>query len=164
MISNFIFQLNTCGYSLYVTSSLNKDESVVYNCCWPSSAQSFSGPSPAKLMVILYCSDSRLPKPGGPSPRIYIPQEEDGPVIPPGTGFPFRRILRLAGLRWRYSTPPQYGASFSISHDTLYTKFYIISCFLCYCIPVISTCINAPAYFTVIPQPRTLAYKARLII
>jgi hypothetical protein len=50
----------------------------------------------------------------------------------------------------------------SISHDTLHTKFYIISYILCYCILVISTCINAPAYFTVIPQPRTLAYKARL--
>jgi hypothetical protein len=38
----------------------------------------------------------RLPKPGGPGPRIYIPQEQGGPVIPPGTGFPFRRLLRLA--------------------------------------------------------------------
>jgi hypothetical protein len=30
---------------------------------------------------------------------LYIPQEQDGPVIPPGTGFPFCRLLRLAGLR-----------------------------------------------------------------
>jgi hypothetical protein len=34
-------------------------------------------------------SDSRLSQPGGPGPRIYIPQEQDSPVIPPGTGFPF---------------------------------------------------------------------------
>jgi hypothetical protein len=33
-------------------------------------------------------SDSRLPQPGGPGPRIYIPQAQAGPVIPPGTGFP----------------------------------------------------------------------------
>jgi hypothetical protein len=46
------------------------------------------------------------PKPGGPSPRIYMSQEQGGPVIPPGTEFPFRRLLRLAGLRWRYSNPP----------------------------------------------------------
>jgi hypothetical protein len=26
--------------------------------------------------------------------------------------FPFRGLLRLAGLRWRYSTPPPYGACF----------------------------------------------------
>jgi hypothetical protein len=32
-------------------------------------------------------SDLRLPQPGGPSPCIYIPQEQGGPVIPPGTGF-----------------------------------------------------------------------------
>jgi hypothetical protein len=51
-------------------------------------------------------SDSRLPQPGGPGPCIYSPQERGRPVIPPGTGFPFRRLKRLAGLRWRYSNPP----------------------------------------------------------
>jgi hypothetical protein len=25
--------------------------------------------------------------------------------------FPFRRLLRLAGLRWRYSTPPPHGCT-----------------------------------------------------
>jgi hypothetical protein len=55
-------------------------------------------------------SDSRLHQPGGPGPRIYIPQERGGPVMPPGTGFPFRRLPRLAGLRWRYSTPPLHGS------------------------------------------------------
>jgi hypothetical protein len=34
-------------------------------------------------------SDSRLPQSGGPDPGIYIPQEQGGPVIPPGTGLPF---------------------------------------------------------------------------
>jgi hypothetical protein len=33
-------------------------------------------------------------------------KQEGGPVIPSDTGFTFRRLLRLAGLRWRYSTPP----------------------------------------------------------
>jgi hypothetical protein len=51
----------------------------------------------------------RLSQPGQPGPRVYIPQEQGGPVIPSGTGFPFRRLLRLAGLRWRYSTPPPRG-------------------------------------------------------
>jgi hypothetical protein len=37
----------------------------------------------------------RLPQPGGPGPRIRILQEQGGPVIPPGTGFPFCRLLRL---------------------------------------------------------------------
>jgi hypothetical protein len=55
--------------------------------------------------------DSRLPQPGGPCPRIYIPWEQGGQVVPPDTGFPFRRLLRLAGLRWRYATPPPHGLS-----------------------------------------------------
>jgi hypothetical protein len=42
--------------------------------------------------------------------RARFPQEQGGPVIPPDTGFPLRRLLRLAGLRWRYSNPPPHGA------------------------------------------------------
>jgi hypothetical protein len=45
----------------------------------------------------------------GPVPHIYISQKEDGPVIPPGSGFPFRRLLRLAVLQWRYLTLPPHG-------------------------------------------------------
>jgi hypothetical protein len=37
------------------------------------------------------------PQRGGPCPRTYIPQEQGGPVIPPGTGFPFCGLLRLTG-------------------------------------------------------------------
>jgi hypothetical protein len=55
-------------------------------------------------------SHLKLPQPGGPGPRIYIPQELGGRVIPPGTGFPLCRLLRLAGQRWRYSNPPPHGS------------------------------------------------------
>jgi hypothetical protein len=41
--------------------------------------------------------------------RIYIPQEQNSPVIHPDTGFPFRRLLRVSRLRWRYSNPPPRG-------------------------------------------------------
>jgi hypothetical protein len=87
-----------------------QDGSVVYNCCWPSLAQSSSGPSPAGMMTIFPVSDSRCPQPSWrPGPHIYIPQEQGGPVIPPGTDFPCRCLLRLTVLRWRYSTPPPHG-------------------------------------------------------
>jgi hypothetical protein len=49
---------------------------------WPLPAQSFSGPSPLVLVTIFYC-------------LIW--------------DFTFRRLLRLAGSRWRYSTPPPHG-------------------------------------------------------
>jgi hypothetical protein len=39
----------------------------------------------------------RLLQPGGPGSRIYIPQEQGGPFIPTGSGFPFCLLLRLAG-------------------------------------------------------------------
>jgi hypothetical protein len=37
------------------------------------------------------------PQPERPGARIYIPQEQGGPNIPPGTRFPFHRLLRLTG-------------------------------------------------------------------
>jgi hypothetical protein len=54
-------------------------------------------------------SHLRLPQLGGPGPRIYIPQEQGGQVINPGTEFSFCRLLRLAGLQWSYCNPPQQG-------------------------------------------------------
>jgi hypothetical protein len=57
----------------------------------------------------------RLPQPGGPGPRTYIPQEQGGPDIPPGTVFPLRHLLRPAGMRWRYSNPPPHGEEWELS-------------------------------------------------
>jgi hypothetical protein len=57
----------------------------------------------------LTVSNLRLPQPAGSGPHIYIPQQQGGPVIPPGTAFPSRRLLHIAGLRWRHSTPPTHG-------------------------------------------------------
>jgi hypothetical protein len=56
-------------------------------------------------------SDSRLPEPGEPGHRIYIPQELGGPIITPGTGFPFRRLLRFSELvnLIVFKTTPQCG-------------------------------------------------------
>jgi hypothetical protein len=62
---------------------------------------------------ILLSQFLRLPQPGRPGLRIYIPQEKGGPDIPPGTRFPFRRLLLLVRLRWRHSVPPPHG---TLSH------------------------------------------------
>jgi hypothetical protein len=61
-------------------------------------------------------SDSRLPQHGGPGPRIYSPKEQSGSIMPPGTGFHFRRFLRLAGLRWRLSNVLPLGDQLITSH------------------------------------------------
>jgi hypothetical protein len=54
-------------------------------------------------------SDSRLSQPEGPGTHMCIPQEHGDPVIPPGFGFPFRRLIRLAGIRWRLSNSSPHG-------------------------------------------------------
>jgi hypothetical protein len=46
-------------------------------------------------------SHLRLPQPGGPDSRIYIPQKQGGPVLPQDSRFRLRCLLQLAGLRWR---------------------------------------------------------------
>jgi hypothetical protein len=56
----------------------------------------------------------------GSGHRIYIPQEQGSPVIPTGTGFHFRRLLRLAGLRWRYSTTPPHANCITFFHARLH--------------------------------------------
>jgi hypothetical protein len=50
-------------------------------------------------------SHLRLPQLGRQDSRIYIPQEQGGPVIPPGIGFPLRRLLRLARVIITLSQP-----------------------------------------------------------
>jgi hypothetical protein len=83
-----------------------EDRSVVYNCWWPSPASHSQVRVPRDSWSYFTGSDTRLLQPGRPGPRIYFPQENRGPVMPPGTGFPFRRFLRLTGLQWSYSKPP----------------------------------------------------------
>jgi hypothetical protein len=52
--------------------------------------------------------------------HIYISQDQGGPVIPPGTGYPLRCLLRLARLRWRYSNPPPHGILIVWNSSQLY--------------------------------------------
>jgi hypothetical protein len=59
-------------------------------------------------MTIFYCLSFETPQPGGSGPSIHVTREQGGLVIAPGTGFPFHRLLLLAGLRWRYSNPHPY--------------------------------------------------------
>jgi hypothetical protein len=53
-------------------------------------------------------SDSTLPNLEARSPYLY-PPGTGWPSYTPGNGFAFRRLLRLSGLRWRYSNPPPRG-------------------------------------------------------
>jgi hypothetical protein len=82
--------------------------SVVYSCCWPSPAQSFSGPSPAGLVTTFSCLKFETPPTWKARSLYFYPTGIGWPSYTPGTGFPFRRLLRLIILRWKYSTPPHH--------------------------------------------------------
>jgi hypothetical protein len=106
----FIFKPNTCVYSPYVTSTLTRERVCRLHLLLVLGSAVILGSESRRTRDNILLSQIRdSPNQGGPDPLIYIPQEQGGPVIPPGTGFPFRRLLRLAGLRWRYSTSPPHS-------------------------------------------------------
>jgi hypothetical protein len=83
------------GLSLAITAGL---VSAVIHC-----------PTLAGLMTVFDFSHSRFTLPGRPGTHMYIPQEQGGPIIPPVTGFPFRRLLRLAEYGGDSLTRPHTG-------------------------------------------------------
>jgi hypothetical protein len=64
--------------------------------------------SESRGTLLAYCSLPilRPPQLGWPGSFICFSQEQGGPVTPPVNGFPFCRLLLLAGPRWRCSNPP----------------------------------------------------------
>jgi hypothetical protein len=71
-----------------------------------------SGPSPTGFMTVFCC----LRFEASPTWRARSPY-----LYPPGTGFPFHRLLLLAWLRWRYSNPPPCGTDSLNSPQSLYS-------------------------------------------
>jgi hypothetical protein len=66
-----------------------EDKCVVYKCCWPSKAQSFSDPSSAGLMTIFYYLRFQILQPGGPGPCIYAPRNKGDQLHPKTLGSSF---------------------------------------------------------------------------
>jgi hypothetical protein len=80
-----------------------EDGSIIY------SYNSLSGPSPPELMTTFYCFVWDTPNLEGQVPVFISPRNRVPQLFPPATAFPFCRLLRLAGLQWRYSNPPPHG-------------------------------------------------------
>jgi hypothetical protein len=49
---------------------------------------------------------------------------DDHILLPQIWDFPFRRLLRLTGSRWRYSTPPPHGLRWGVYRG----PFYLLQC------------------------------------
>jgi hypothetical protein len=97
-----------------------EDGSVVYTCHSRVLVLQVSRP-------YFSVSDSRLHQPGGPGPSIYIPLEQGGPVMLPDTGFPFRLLLRLTVLRWRYWNPPPRWVRFRQTQSQSVSQSVLVS-------------------------------------
>jgi hypothetical protein len=98
LVTRYYFLLQGCCLKVVVSflwSALSDEKTSLQ-----FAVQSLNGLSRAEPGTILYCLVWDSPQPGEPGSCIYIPQEQGGPVTPPGIGFPLRPLLRLA---WRWS-------------------------------------------------------------
>jgi hypothetical protein len=93
--ARFLLLSDSCGFVDVGPLSWEKG-SVDYNFWWSSASQSFSGPSPPKLMTIFYCLKLETP----PSWRARSPY-----LHPPGIG-------------WSSYTPKALGSFFVASYDS----------------------------------------------
>jgi hypothetical protein len=64
---------------------------------------------PAVFITIFYCLRFETPPTWRPGPCIYIPQEQDGLVVAPGTGFLFIASYDSQGYGWGIRPPPPHG-------------------------------------------------------
>jgi hypothetical protein len=105
------FCIGNCGF-LYVGRPLWREDGSVIYCtiasgpCQSSHSQVQVPQNSRPYFTVSFVTSHS----GGPGPHIYIPQKQGGTDIPPGTGLPFHRLLRLGGLRWWYCTPPLLGS------------------------------------------------------
>jgi hypothetical protein len=65
--------LGSCGFVDVGHPLWLEEGSVVYNCCWSSSARAFSCPSAAGLMTIFYCPRILTPPAWRARSRINVP-------------------------------------------------------------------------------------------
>jgi hypothetical protein len=137
----YIFQLNTCGRCPYITSPLMRG--------WVYHLQLLL----VLARAVILGSESR-----GIHGHILGPQIRDSPnlegqvtvfitprnrvaqLYPQALGS-FRRLLRLAGLRWRYSNPLTYGVNSVLTSCPAYN----ISAWTAQKTPFLCCCLRAVA-------------------
>jgi hypothetical protein len=132
LTTSIFFQLNIFGYSLYVTSSLTRGLVCCLQLLLASPAQSFSGLSPAGLMIIFYCLRFETP------PTWWA---RSSYLYPPGTGWRswrhrFQQILyccvliRCRGIVFSIALPGNeeiFSRHVLILLSVLYLRFHAAS-------------------------------------
>jgi hypothetical protein len=85
LLEVFFRQLRVCKF---VTPPLTRGRvcNLLYNCFW-GLVRAITLGSKSRRTHGHTVSSEPPPQPGGPGPRVYIPLEQGGPVIPSGTAF-----------------------------------------------------------------------------
>jgi hypothetical protein len=78
LTTKFVLLPDSCGFVDVGRCLWRENGSAIYNFCWSSPAQSFTGPSPKVLVTIFYCLRFETP----PTWRNRSPY-----LYPPGTGW-----------------------------------------------------------------------------
>jgi hypothetical protein len=92
-MTRFLFLLDMCGLHVVGAQSLTRRRICNSLIQFAVTLGSKSRTTVDHMLL----SHLKFPQPGRPGSRIYFPREQGDPVIPLGTGFPFCRLLRLAG-------------------------------------------------------------------
>jgi hypothetical protein len=69
LTTKFLLLSDSCGFVDVGRSVWRENGFAVYNYCWSSPAQSFSGPSPGGLVTIFYCLRFDTPPTWRPGPK-----------------------------------------------------------------------------------------------
>jgi hypothetical protein len=112
--TKFLLLSDSCRFVDAGRPLWGEDSSVIYNCCCSSPAQPLSGPDTVRHMTMFYSLIFKTPPTWRARSRVCIPQEQGGPVIPPGTDFPFRRLYDSQGYGGGIQTRHHAGVSQSV--------------------------------------------------
>jgi hypothetical protein len=105
---NCIFQLNSCEHTPYVTFSLTTGRVCRLQLLLALASAVIRSESRRTHDHILLFQIRDSPNLEGQFP-VFIPLGTGWPSYTPKHWVPFRCLLRLAGLRWKYSTPPRHA-------------------------------------------------------
>jgi hypothetical protein len=113
---------DSCDFVDVVSLLSGEDRPEVYNCCWSSPMQSFSGKVPAVLSTVFYCLSFESPPTWRARYPYLYPPSTRWPSIPPDTGLPLYRLLWLARLRWRYRPASTSLTLIHLTHCLIYLR------------------------------------------